>query len=108
MAAKSSTAKLAFRNGAMKVRSSRWSSVRPRPRPRNAAADQGRGRLRSKAGLQLEWTRGIHDEQWEVYSIAIQTLRKAGVRFLLGGGFALAAYIGRWRNTKDIDFYIFP
>jgi hypothetical protein len=25
---------------------------------------------------------------------------------MLGGGFALAAYIGRWRDTKDIDFYI--
>ena len=24
------------------------------------------------------------------------------------GGFALAAYTGRWRNTKDIDFYILP
>jgi hypothetical protein len=33
-------------------------------------------------------------------------MRNAGVRFVLGGGFALAAYTGRWRNTKDIDFYI--
>jgi len=27
---------------------------------------------------------------------------------LLGGGFALAAFTGRWRDTKDIDFYISP
>jgi len=27
---------------------------------------------------------------------------------MLGGGFALAAYIDRWRNTKDIDLYILP
>jgi hypothetical protein len=25
---------------------------------------------------------------------------------MLGGGFALAAFTGRWRDTKDIDFYI--
>jgi len=27
---------------------------------------------------------------------------------MLGGGFALAAFAGRWRDTKDIDFYIHP
>ena len=35
-------------------------------------------------------------------------MRRAGVRFLVGGGFGLASYTGRWRNTKDIDFYILP
>jgi hypothetical protein len=30
------------------------------------------------------------------------------VRFLLGGGFAMSTYIGRWRETKDIDFYVLP
>jgi predicted nucleotidyltransferase len=33
-------------------------------------------------------------------------MQNAGVRFMLGGGFAMAGYTGRWRNTKDIDFYI--
>lgn len=56
--------------------------------------------------LQSEWTKAIDDEQWAIYAAAIDALRRAGIRFLLGGGFALAAYIGRWRNTKDIDFYI--
>ena len=27
---------------------------------------------------------------------------------MLGGGFALATFTGRWRDTKDIDFYIHP
>ena len=27
---------------------------------------------------------------------------------MLGGGFALATFTGRWRDTKDIDFYIRP
>ena len=48
----------------------------------------------------------VTDEQWSTYREAIQALRAAGMRFLLGGGFALATYVGRWRNTKDIDFYI--
>jgi hypothetical protein len=27
---------------------------------------------------------------------------------MLGGGFALATFSGRWRDTKDIDFYVHP
>lgn len=27
---------------------------------------------------------------------------------MVGGGFAFAAYTGRWRDTKDIDFYVEP
>lgn len=50
----------------------------------------------------------IPDEQWEVYRDAIACARRTGLPFMLGGGFALAAYTGRWRNTKDIDFYILP
>jgi hypothetical protein len=56
--------------------------------------------------LQFEWANAISDEQWATYRDAIEALRDAGIRFLLGGGFALATYIGRWRNTKDIDLYI--
>jgi hypothetical protein len=56
--------------------------------------------------LQFEWVDAVTDEQWATYRDAIRVLRAAGIRFLLGGGFALATYIGRWRNTKDIDFYI--
>lgn len=56
--------------------------------------------------LQFEWVEAVTDEQWTTYRDAIKALRGADLRFLLGGGFALATYIGRWRNTKDIDFYI--
>src|SRR5438552_20733 len=58
--------------------------------------------------LQLEWANAITSEHWATYCMAIGALRGAGIPFLLGGGFALGAYIGRWRNTKDIDFYILP
>src|SRR5579862_5350888 len=56
--------------------------------------------------LQFEWVTAVTDEQWATYRDAIHALRESGIRFLLGGGFALATYVGRWRNTKDIDFYI--
>ena len=64
------------------------------------------GKKLRPARLQFEWVDAVTAEQWATYREAIQALRAAGVRFLLGGGFALATYIGRWRNTKDIDFYI--
>src|SRR5262249_21735568 len=70
--------------------------------------ERERAPSRNESGLQREWTRGIGKAEWRIYSIAIRALRAEGVRFLLGGGFALATYIGRWRNTKDIDLYIFP
>lgn len=54
------------------------------------------------------WTKGIPDEEWAVYERVIQALRAAHIPFALGGAFALATYIGRWRNTKDLDFYILP
>jgi hypothetical protein len=56
--------------------------------------------------LQFEWVDAVTEEQWATYRDAIHALKAAGVPFLLGGGFALATYIGHWRNTKDIDFYI--
>jgi predicted nucleotidyltransferase len=64
------------------------------------------GRKVPSPHLQFEWVEAVTDEQWATYREAIQALRGAGIRFLLGGGFALATYVGRWRNTKDIDFYI--
>ena len=47
-------------------------------------------------------------QQWTVYRDALEAVRSTGLPFLLGGGFGLAAYIGHWRNTKDIDLYILP
>ena len=59
----------------------------------------------SSPRLQFKWASTISELEWAVYCRAMDALRSAGIRFLLGGGFALAAFIGRWRDTKDIDFY---
>jgi hypothetical protein len=50
----------------------------------------------------------IPEEQWQIYRRGIEAIRNSGVRFMLGGGFAMARYTKRWRNTKDIDFYVMP
>lgn len=55
-----------------------------------------------------EWTHQIPDGEWAIYERAIGALRKTRRPFLLAGAFSLAAYTGRWRNTKDIDFYVLP
>lgn len=55
-----------------------------------------------------QWPDIIPAGQWANYRAAIEAARNAGLPFLLGGGFSLAVYTGRWRNTKDIDFYILP
>ena len=62
----------------------------------------------SSAEVPARWIDLIPLEQWEVYRRAIAAVRSLDIPFLLGGGFSLATYIGRWRNTKDIDFYILP
>jgi hypothetical protein len=59
-------------------------------------------------GLQFRWAEAISKEEWQIYRCAIHALRDAGIPFMLGGGFALATFIGRWRDTKDIDFYVSP
>src|SRR5438128_2215166 len=58
--------------------------------------------------LQFDWAEAISESEWRVYQAAIQALRGAGIRFMVGGGFALATFTGKWRDTKDIDFYVMP
>ena len=56
----------------------------------------------------FRWANAISKEEWETYRSAIAVIQSCGIPFLLGGGFALATFTGRWRDTKDIDFYIHP
>ena len=55
-----------------------------------------------------KWTGLVGDDQWLVYKKAIDVARGAKVPFVVGGAFGLAAYTGRWRNTKDLDFFVTP
>jgi hypothetical protein len=59
-------------------------------------------------GHEIAWADVIPPDQWTIYKDAVQAARRANIGFLLGGGFGLAAYTGRWRNTKDMDVYVLP
>ncbi|HYF39810.1 MAG TPA: hypothetical protein VD930_08990, partial [Gemmatimonadales bacterium] len=57
---------------------------------------------------QGEWGHRIPEAEWAVYRQAIHQVRAMNIPFAFGGAFALAAYTGFFRNTKDFDFYIRP
>src|SRR3982751_2404295 len=42
------------------------------------------------------------------YRSAMQALDRAGVPYLVGGGYAVAYYTGIARNTKDLDLFVRP
>ena len=44
----------------------------------------------------------------EFYRAMVARLREAGVRFLVGGAYALEHYTGIARRTKDIDVFVHP
>lgn len=48
----------------------------------------------------------IKGEQRAAYAAALRALNDAGIEFLIGGGFAMHQYLGRWRSTKDLDLFI--
>lgn len=63
----------------------------------------------SQGDLKLDearWARLIPEDQWVVFTEAVELARNGGVEFLLGGAMALATFTGRWRNTKDIDLIV--
>ncbi len=53
-------------------------------------------------------TAPIAAEQWSVYRQVIAGARRRGIRFALGGGFAVSVYTGQWRASKDLDVYVLP
>jgi Nucleotidyl transferase of unknown function (DUF2204) len=48
------------------------------------------------------------EEEQAVYAEGLRALVEAQVPFLVGGGWALFHYLGRWRTTKDIDIFVKP
>lgn len=54
------------------------------------------------------WATEIPESQWRVYRRVLEEARAAGIPVAFGGAFALAAYTGELRNTKDFDLYILP
>ena len=80
---------------------------RDKSRAPDGLAKHASGRLQ-RPKLQFHWSESISQSEWATYRVAIRAIRDAGIPFLLGGGFAGATFTGRWRDTKDIDFYVHP
>src|SRR3954447_9809764 len=74
--------------------------------------EEGAGRISSSTQEKMTtsdtWPQAIPDGEWALYQEALQAARSSGLQPVVGGGFALAFYTGRWRNTKDIDLYVIP
>ena len=54
----------------------------------------------------VPWAAKIPDDEWNLYAPVVAEARDLGLPFAIGGGFAFSHYSRRWRNTKDLDFYI--
>lgn len=58
--------------------------------------------------LKPVWGDSIADEDWMVYEPVLRQAEAQGIRFALGGAFALGVYTHHLRNTKDLDVYVLP
>jgi Uncharacterised nucleotidyltransferase len=50
----------------------------------------------------------LNAEEAAVYSRWLQMMNGTNVNYAVGGAFALFAYTGTWRNTKDLDIFLKP
>src|SRR5438045_1798781 len=76
--------------------------------PTEQASEHSLRKRTRRARLQFHWSDAISRSEWAIYRSAMRAVREAGIPFMLGGGFAGATFTGRWRDTKDIDFYVHP
>lgn len=47
-------------------------------------------------------------EEGEVFSRWLRIIKDSGIPFMVGGAFAVHAYTGIWRDTKDLDIFLMP
>ncbi len=53
-----------------------------------------------------DWRELVPRDQLDTLHETAGLLGRAGVSALLGGAFAIGSHVGRWRGTKDIDFFL--
>jgi hypothetical protein len=61
-----------------------------------------------RAQLVMRWAADVPVAQWGIFRNASQMALRRGIAHAMGGAFAVAVHTGRWRNTKDMDFYVRP
>jgi hypothetical protein len=65
------------------------------------------GLLQEHLSRCAHWAERFPPEQWALYKQVIAAADDRKLRFAVGGGLAAATYCGQWRDTKDLDLYIF-
>jgi len=50
----------------------------------------------------------VSAEQRTLYRKALRALNASRIPYVVSGAFAMYAYIGHWRNTKDLDVFVEP
>lgn len=62
--------------------------------------------LTDRIGACAEWPERFPPDRWAMYKCVLSDAANEGIRFAVGGGLAASVYGGKWRDSKDIDFYI--
>ena len=55
-----------------------------------------------------EVTAILEPERRKIFASWLQILNEEGIPYVLGGAFAVYAYTGVWRDTKDLDVFLRP
>lgn len=50
----------------------------------------------------------LDPEEARLFAAWLEILNRARARYAIGGAFAVHAYTGAWRDTKDLDIFIVP
>jgi hypothetical protein len=50
----------------------------------------------------------VPEEHERLYRLALESLNASGIPYVVSGAFAMYAYTGLWRNTKDLDVFVEP
>jgi hypothetical protein len=64
--------------------------------------------IQTEPGKTLALSDVLTPEEIIVYSRWLHLMNRTGVDYGVGGGFALFAYTGIWRSTKDLDIFLKP
>jgi hypothetical protein len=64
--------------------------------------------IQKQVACSRNWPARMPAERWRLYRDVMASAREHSIGFAIGGGLAITAYTGQWRDTKDIDLYVCP
>lgn len=64
------------------------------------------GQILERQLADVSWLKHCPAGQWLIYKEIMKRADDRGLRFAVGGAFAIMAYTRHWRDTKDIDLFV--